>query len=74
MDMIEFFDPYNMEHIRAYKYMAEHGCWPGNFATEITVYPVAWQVIIAIKMANVWVEQVLAGNVVGMPPVICDEF
>ena len=64
-----------MEHIKAYKYMSDHGYWPEDFVTEITVYPSTLQVIIVAKMANAWVEQVLVGNVTGMPPVVppCSE-
>jgi hypothetical protein len=69
MQITEFFNPYNMEHIKAYKHSTVHGSWPEGFIAERYDYPVAWQAIIAFKMANVWVEQVLAGNVVGMPPV-----
>lgn len=69
MEITEFFDPYNMEHIKAYKHLAVHSSWPEGFITERYEYPVAWQILIAFKMANVWAEQVLAGNVIGMPPV-----
>lgn len=69
MKITEFFDPYNMEHIKAYKRLITHGSWQEGFLPEDIEYSTGWQAILAFKMANVWVEQVLAGNVVGMPPV-----
>lgn len=69
MKITEFFDPYNMEHIKAYEEMLIHGFLPNGFAPEDIEYDNAWQVLIAFKMAGAWTEQVLTGNVVGMPPV-----
>ena len=69
MEITEFFDPYNMEHIKAYKTLMEKGTGPANFLPEGIIFSIAWHEVLTHKMANAWVEQVLAGNVVGMPPV-----
>jgi hypothetical protein len=70
MKITEFFDPYNMEHIKVYKELITHGFLPNGFAPEDIEYDNAWQVLIAFKMAGAWTEQVLVGNVIGMPPVV----
>lgn len=65
----DFFDPYNMEHIKAYKYLSATGSWPDGFIPEdITLLP-NWQSWVAFILADAWIEQVLAGNVIGMPPI-----
>lgn len=77
MKITEFFNPYNMEHIKAYKYLSIHGFWQEGFLPEDIEYAnnSTWQAVLAFKMADVWVEQVLVGNVIGMPPVVppCNE-
>jgi hypothetical protein len=77
MEIIKFFDPYNMEHIKAYKHMITYGFWQEGFLPKDIEYAdnATWQIVLAFKMTNVWVEQVLAGNVIGMPPVVppCNE-
>jgi len=69
MNITDFFDPYNMEHIKAYQHLIDKGSWPKGFVPENVEYGAQSQINIAFKMSKVWVEQVLAGNVVGMPPV-----
>lgn len=75
MKITEFFNPYNLEHIKAYKHLITHSAWQEGFLPEDIEYDACWQAIIAFKMANVWVEQVLAGNIIGMPLVVppCNE-
>lgn len=75
MKITEFFNPYNMEHIKAYKHLLTYGFWPERFLLANIEYSTGWQAVLAFKMADVWVEQVLVGNVIGMPPVVppCNE-
>jgi len=75
MKIEEFFNPYNMEHIKAYKNLITYGFWPVGFLPEDIEYSATWQAIIAFKMTSAWVEQVLADHVIGMPPSVppCNE-
>lgn len=65
----KWFDVYNLDHIKAYKDLCEIGHWPEGFIPKGMELKPQWQVLIYIKMSKAWVEQVLAGKVVGMPPV-----
>jgi len=31
MDILVFFNPCNLKHLKAYKYLQENGTWPTNF-------------------------------------------
>ena len=65
--IVEIFDPYNLEHLEAYKVLLETGVWPVGFVPEGTVIPSMWQIQIAHKMAEAWIESALAGSILGMP-------
>jgi len=67
MELTEFFNPYNVDHIQAYKVLGETGAWPKDFLPEGVIISPVWNMILAAKCTNAWVEQVLAGHVVGIP-------
>lgn len=75
MKITDFFDPYNMEHIKAYNHLTTYGFWQEGFLPEDIEYPNGSEILLAFKMAGAWTAQVLAGNVIGMPPVVppCSE-
>ena len=58
IDVVEFFDVYNQEHIIAYQHLQETGKWPIDFAIELSghPHPSMWQVGIINKMADAWVK------------------
>ncbi len=55
MDIITYFDPCNVDHLEAYRHLQNVGTWPEGFIPEGTGFNIAWQTIIAFKMANLWV-------------------
>jgi hypothetical protein len=57
MKVEKFFDPRNIEHIKAYKTLSETGVWPKGFIPEETEFGPGWQAILAFKIANLYVEQ-----------------
>jgi len=67
MDIVEFFNPYSVEHLKAYEHLSKHGKWPAGFLPENLEYSNVWQVGIVNKMANAWLEQAKAGHIFGMP-------
>jgi len=69
MNITEWFDPYNVEHVIAYKYLRDNGVWPGGFLPADVERRNFWNIIIKNKIVDAWVEQVLAGHVVGMLPI-----
>jgi len=67
-DIIDFFDPYNVEHLVAYKVLDYTGNWPENFIPEDISFSANWQIVIAFKMALVLVKLGIDGQIIGMPP------
>ena len=59
MDIIEFFDPQVTKHLRAYKYLEEHGSWPRGFIDEDITFSPIWQVVILSKIADAHIENLL---------------
>jgi hypothetical protein len=53
----EFFDPMNIEHIKAYRNLQNKGVWPKEFIPEGTEFGPGWQALIAFKIANLYIEQ-----------------
>jgi len=67
MTLTEFFDPYSVEHLKAYRHLEKVGTWPPGFIPEKTDVEPYWQVSISNKMAKAWIDQAEAGRVFGMP-------
>ena len=62
MNTSEFFDPYNIEHIKAFEYLKKKGAWPieffDNVKKQVHEDP-NWYLTIQMKMANAWVKHSL---------------
>ncbi|KKN08299.1 hypothetical protein LCGC14_1058110 [marine sediment metagenome] len=59
MTIDEFFNPYDLEHIAAYKHLCDTGSWPEGFIpdsvdTRMESSP-AWQIAIVAQLATCWV-------------------
>jgi hypothetical protein len=52
----QWFDIKNKEHLKAYKFLGEHGHWPEEFIPEDIEMEINWNIIITYKMANQYVE------------------
>jgi len=52
----EWFDPHNIEHIKAYVCLQETGTWPRGFTPENIYIEFNWQPILAFKLANEWIR------------------
>lgn len=61
MNLSEYFDPHNMVHVQAWKFLCEHGMWPPAFWNEIDSMTIdnGWQIAVAAKMADAWVKHML---------------
>jgi len=64
----DFFDPYNIDHIHAYKIMSNTGVWPKDFLPENIESKInGWDGLVLMKKCvNAWIEQALAGHILGM--------
>lgn len=59
MDFMDFFDIYNIEHLKAYKHLSKNGTWPEGFIPENCKMSPIWAYQIAEKMSIVYVDKVL---------------
>lgn len=56
MNIVEWFDPHNIEHIKAYKYLESVGHWPVGFLPENIIINSMWSMQIREKMADEWLK------------------
>lgn len=63
MEINEWFDIENIEHIKAYNYLRGHGNWPEGFIPEGTVFNPAWNIIITHNLANAYVDEKLKSEI-----------
>ena len=63
MDLLEFFDVYNMKHLQAYNYLTENVVWPERFIPENCILSSIWQYQLAEKMAVIFVNLAVAGQI-----------
>ena len=63
--IVEWFDPYNSEHIRAYAIFTQTGMWPENFLPDwVDSKSLAWNMALYAKMADAWVRHMFStGNI-----------
>ena len=56
MNILDFFNPLDIDHLKAYQYLQKKGKWPEGFIDwdNIVVDP-NWQMILQSKMADLWV-------------------
>ena len=64
ISIVDWFNPHNLEHLQAYKDLNKTGFWPKEFWNKIVVNDQiemtnAWQVAIACKIANAFVNDKL---------------
>jgi len=62
MNTSDFFDPYNIEHIKAFQHMQKTGAWPAEFFDRVKENirnEPHWYVTIQIKMGQAWVKHSL---------------
>jgi len=60
IDLVEWFDVNNMEHLRAYRELARTGFWPVDFIPENVVLSGAWIVGLTSLLASAYVDSKLS--------------
>ena len=63
----DFFDPYNVNHMKAYEHLCDRGCWPDGFIPTVCDIPVLWVPHIQAKMAQAWLHAMKHGDIIGIP-------
>lgn len=56
LNIVNWFNPHSIRHIKAYKHVLDTGCWPEGFIPEDPVFPVLWRISIVNKLADCWIE------------------
>jgi hypothetical protein len=62
MTIVQWFDPENIQHIKAYKHLMVTGVWPEGFIPRGIEFPPTWQIELIGKMANLWIDSVIRGE------------
>jgi len=60
MMISEWFNPRNIDHIKAYGHLMRSGTWPENFLPEGITFDSHWQFIIRSDIADIYVDNMLA--------------
>ncbi len=55
--IIQFFDPRNNDHLRAYRHLEKTGLWPEGFVDGLRSVGmgILWQTCLSQKMAEYWI-------------------
>ena len=53
-NIVEWFDPYDIKHVMAYKEVQDKGVWPKDFVPKEMVFPNLWFYSIAMKIVKCW--------------------
>ena len=63
--ILKFFNVHNVDHLKAFKYLEDHGCWPKGFLPENVEceFERMWSSRLIGKMAEAWIESNLKGKV-----------
>jgi len=56
MDIIEFFDIENKEHLKAYAELQNKGRWPKRFIPKGTTFRVQWSLTLLYKMTAAYMK------------------
>jgi hypothetical protein len=63
MTIIDVFDVNDKQHLQAYRHLCRLGYWPDKFVEDFETklgsrleFTMGWQIFIADKMANEWVN------------------
>jgi len=54
--IIEWFDPWNISHMRAYIYLEDKSYWPKDFIPKDIIFPNTWRIELINKIADCWIE------------------
>lgn len=60
MKISQWFNPRNLNHVKAYDHLQRIGTWPENFIPEDITFDSHWQFIIRSDIADVYVDEMLA--------------
>ena len=59
MNIAEWFESDNIEHIKAFYHLQHTGFWPKGFIPDYVSFSPTWQVLLQAKMADNWIKHIL---------------
>ncbi|NVZ11281.1 helix-turn-helix transcriptional regulator [Allochromatium humboldtianum] len=68
MNLANWFNPHNPEHMKAYDFLRKNGHWHEGFMPDDVEVPVLWAPLIHEKMATAWLEAMRNGHILGCSP------
>ena len=61
-NLVEWFDPNNRDHVAAYRHLQTTGIWPDGFIPPGMEIPTYWNISVAGKLADAWINHMLEGD------------
>jgi hypothetical protein len=55
MNILDFFNPLDIDHLKAYQHLEKKGSWPSDFIPEDVLFDTNWQMLLQSNMAHLWV-------------------
>jgi len=59
VNVVDWFDASNLEHLKAYKYLGENAFWPKGFLPDFVEIGPSWCARITSKIADEFVNRML---------------
>ena len=56
VDIVDWFDPENMDHLKAYLHLQKTGTWPEGFIPDNIIRGSGWAVTLMAKMTDRWLK------------------
>lgn len=56
MNILDYFDVNDRDHLHAYRTLTDTGTWPEGFIPEGTTFSPVWQIGLASMLASAWVS------------------
>ena len=64
---LDFFNPYSVKHLLAWKYLQQKGHWPVDFIPANVEFESSWQIIVLNKFAIAWMDAAEEGHLPDIP-------
>jgi len=59
INIVDWFQPYNLAHLRAYRNLENNGKWDEDFIPYNVEFTTGWQVALVAKLANAHLDRAL---------------
>lgn len=59
MNIVDWFDPNNHEHLIAFKHLRDTGTWPVGFLPSQVEFPFSWRAALYGKITDVYLDSAL---------------